>query len=268
MKNYILLAIAILAGVLAFGISKLQIQQEYVKMKLAYEQIPVLGYKHDMLKGDPIREEDIGKRPIFKRDYFDEVLPTKLNEVLDQKLAMDVKKDEPMKWRHLAWQAKRVGLGSEAARTIPEGERALSIPVDSISAVSNLIDANDRVDIIASFRFPDQEGRTSMDTVTLTLLQNVTLLAVGQKLAIPSRYDSAATLQERSKTYATVTVSVTPKEAELLVFAMQKGKLTLTLRHPEDVFTEKNVQEVNWSTVQTRLKEYQDARQQRIEKRK
>ena len=57
---------------------------------------------------------------------------------------------------------------------------------------------------------------------TLTLLQNVAVLDVGN----PQRGDQ--------RSYSTVTLMVLPNEVALITFAEHHGSLTLALRNPED----------------------------------
>ncbi|RAL24817.1 Flp pilus assembly protein CpaB [Lujinxingia litoralis] len=131
---------------------------------------------------------------------------------------------------------------AEVARTlsarIPAGERAMTIPVDAISGVSGLLRPGDRVDILGTFPvgnednlIPEASGQESIGYVTMNLLQNVTLLAVGQEISdIPSG-DSRGNRGQ----YSTVTLSLTPSEAELLVISQTRGKLMLLLRHRDDI---------------------------------
>ena len=47
----------------------------------------------------------------------------------------------------------------------------------------------------------------------------------------------------------TVTVLVTPEEAELLVFAQDRGRLSLTMRNEEDVNTEMELAGKNFADI-------------------
>ena len=123
-----------------------------------------------------------------------------------------------------------------------------------ISSVSGLIRPNDHIDIIATFRFPNQEGTDKLETVTLTLLQNVAVLAVGQDT------DSAPSRSLQRQSYSSITLNVTPKEAEILGFAMQKGKLNLTLRNPSDVHVEKDIQDVDFTKLIKFINQYNNLR--------
>lgn len=267
MKNYIILGIALLAGITAFMVSKRQIDSEYNRMATKYQQVQVVVFAKDAIKGDVIREDAIAGWSIFRRDATgEEVLAKDYRDVLGLRLGRDVKRAVPIRWADLQVAGRRKLGGSELARLVPDKLRALAIPVDTTSSVSGMVQPNDHVDIIGSFRFPDSAGQGQLDTITLTLLQNVTILAVGQKLATSrgTPDDSASRLAEASRTYANLTVDVTPKEAEMLVFAMQKGKLTFTLRNPEDPYVEDNVQDVDWRVLEKNLKVYTQERKQRM----
>ena len=122
-----------------------------------------------------------------------------------------------------------------------------------------MVQPNDHVDVLGTFRFPAAEKGTQMDTVTLTILQNVTVLAVGQQLA---NQRSAA---DRRGNYSTITLSVSPKEAEMLVFAQQKGVLTFTLRNNTDPYVARDVQDVNFEYLRENIKKYTEQDYERME---
>ena len=132
---------------------------------------------------------------------------------------------------------------AEAARTlagrVPSKERAMTIPVDAISGVGGLLQPGDRVDILGTFPvgqrdelIPEASGGESIGYVTMSLLQNVTLLAVGQRIADVTQGGNRA-----GSGYSHVTLAMTPDEAELMVIAQTRGELTLLLRNREDLDT-------------------------------
>jgi pilus assembly protein CpaB len=85
---------------------------------------------------------------------------------------------------------------------------------------------NDHIDILGTFQDPK-----SGQMVTVTLLQNVIVLATGKITG--STNIQALDIGERN--YQSVTVMVLPEEAEIVVLASQLGHLHLTLRNPEDI---------------------------------
>ena len=60
-----------------------------------------------------------------------------------------------------------------------------------------------------------------------------------------------------------MTVAVTPQEAELLVFAAQKGEITLTLRRPNDVYVDTTPQNVNFQFLKDQLQQFTEKRAKR-----
>jgi pilus assembly protein CpaB len=99
--------------------------------------------------------------------------------------------------------------------------RAASLEVNQVSGVSGFVLPGDRVDVLATV-----EPRSSVeDAVTRTVLQNIEVLASGQK-----------TEQQDNKpiTVQSVTILVDPDGAETLALAMHEGKIHLVLRNPED----------------------------------
>ncbi len=159
----------------------------------------------------------------------------------------------------------RTEVSRDLSGKVPLEERAMSIPVDAISGVSGLLRPGDRVDLLGTFPvtqedqlIPGSDGEKSVGYVTMTLLQNVTLLAVGQQLSeINAKSNGRAG-------YSTVTASLTIKEAELLTIAQTRGKLTLLLRNADDVSTA----EVGQTTLRGVLEDLaviQKVRQKKIE---
>ncbi len=125
------------------------------------------------------------------------------------------------------------------ARVVPPGKRAIAIPASQQSIVGGLILPGDIVDIIAVFTGSDP----GVDKA-VTILQNVEVLAVAQRAqeAVPPPVTAAGATpgavrlgQTPEDTSAqpdagTVTVVVTPEQAQVLALAADKAKLVLTLR--------------------------------------
>lgn len=130
---------------------------------------------------------------------------------------------------------------SRFAASITTGHRAVSIEVDSASAVSYLVEPGSRVDVLGLFeetvalpRGAPQEMSAAMPrrAASKTILQNVRVLAVGGA----STRGAYANSSDGSG-LGTVTLELTPEQAELLVFAqgsLRNSQLLLALRNPTD----------------------------------
>jgi len=105
--------------------------------------------------------------------------------------------------------------------------RAASVEVNQVSGVSGFILPGDRVDLLVTM---DPRTGDSEYAVTRTILQNIEVLAAGQK-----------TQQENNKpiTVQAVTLLVDPIGAEQLALARHEGEISLALRNPEDQDTVK-----------------------------
>ena len=106
---------------------------------------------------------------------------------------------------------------------IPENMRAISIPVGEVTGVSGYITPGDKVDILLTIQ--DEEINEGSLT-TYTLLQNVTVLAIGE---LPREVED-----DESRVVGTVTLMVTPEQAEVLAYSNQQGSFHLSLRSPSD----------------------------------
>jgi len=115
------------------------------------------------------------------------------------------------------------GAGLTLAGKTPPGKRAVTISLEAASAVGGMIRPADHVDVLAVFTNPP---------ITLTLFQDVLVLAVGQEM-VPTeeKKERARVGREPAPTARrTVTLALTPQEVQILTVAMEQGKIRLTLR--------------------------------------
>jgi pilus assembly protein CpaB len=128
------------------------------------------------------------------------------------------------------------GKDTGLAIIVPEGRRAVTISVDAASGVADLIRPGNTVDVICTM---EEQGKA------VTVLQNALVLAYkqnilgGQKSSRASASGSPADLGDASAVApedipASVTIAVTPVEAQALALASIKGTLRLSLRGLND----------------------------------
>lgn len=100
---------------------------------------------------------------------------------------------------------------------VPEGERAFTVRVNEVVGVGGFIVPDTRVDVIVTMTPPG-----SSEKVSKVILENVNVLAAGQTIE-----------QKENKpiTVNTVTLAVTPEEAESLALASNDGVIQLVLRN-------------------------------------
>jgi pilus assembly protein CpaB len=120
-------------------------------------------------------------------------------------------------------------VGTNVAFALPvrlqPGMRAVSIPVDRVKDVSGLIQPGDRVDVIA---IPPSHNN-GPPPKAVTIFRGVRVLAVGNALENPS-----ATPSPQEQDASTVTLEVTPHQADVLAWADTNATLRLALRSPRE----------------------------------
>jgi pilus assembly protein CpaB len=262
MRDKIILVVAIVLMVLAFWMTGQYLRNERAELYKGAEKVKILVADRHLLAGTVLEIEDLAQKSVFKTAVGENVFrPEDLNRVLGKKLRYSLKKRDPLWWSHVEMPERgRTGL----APMIRPGLRAVSISVGGAQAVSGLVQPNDRVDILGTFSFPARDGSADMETVTLTVLQDVSVLATGRQLARQDLTTGAPSLPH-SSSYSTVTLEVSPREAELLVFAQTvKGELSLSLRNPDDVSFEASLPEIDFEHLENKLPELNRYRQQHI----
>lgn len=267
MKQKIIPIASVLIGILAFFLTSQYLARERDKLAKEkakfYEEakmISVAAAARDIPGGTTIKRGDVGKKMAFKSSVGERVVtPDQVQLIYGKKTLFTIKAEEPISWSYIEG-GELAGLG--LAPIIKPGMRAISLSVGGAAAVSGMIQPNDRIDVLGTFFFPSKTVPGEMETVTLTVLQDVTVLATGQKLAKQKFTDRR---RQRSTSYSSVTLEVTPREAELLVFAQQmKGRITLSLRNPSDVSYESDLPEINFEHLEKKLPEINLYRQQNI----
>jgi pilus assembly protein CpaB len=105
---------------------------------------------------------------------------------------------------------------------ITEGMRGMSVKVDEVTGVSGFITPNSRVDVIAA---GEPDGNGDRERRSRVILQNVRVLATGK--FIEQR-------DEKPVEVPTVTLLVTPEDAEKLTLATYRDPVRLALRNFRD----------------------------------
>jgi len=105
---------------------------------------------------------------------------------------------------------------------IAEGMRAMSVKVDSVTGVSGFITPSSRVDVLAT---GDPGGGGGQNLRGKLILQNVRVLASGK--SVEQRDDKPVEVP-------TVTLLVSPEDAEKLTLATRTEPVRLTLRNFQD----------------------------------
>ncbi len=270
MKQSIVLVVSIAIGLLAAVLTRTylvskdaEIQQLKADFLKKHQTIEVLCFARDVPSGTVISKSDLGLKTAPASGLRGQALTMdSLDVVLGRKLLNGHKTGELLFWADIeGGNPMSGGLAADIRKKM----RAVSVNCTGAAAVSGMVKPNDHVDVIASFSFPKlgADGRTMIqEIVTCTILQNVLVLATGKETAKSSLVRSDAF---GAGTYSTVTLEVSPREAEMLVFAEQiKGRISLALRNRNDTYYEKELPQVDFAKIREEIELLNQKRQSEL----
>lgn len=111
--------------------------------------------------------------------------------------------------------------GSTTALTVPDGKRAVAIPIGLVSGVGYSIKPGDHVDVLVTIDIKDPSGNNSQSLTTLAA-QDVLVLSIGESLS-----GDKAKADTKSHTLA-----LSVPQAMAVTYGSEKGSLRLLLRNP------------------------------------
>jgi pilus assembly protein CpaB len=226
-KSVILIVAALLfAGGTAFVASRLMSTPQPTVAKAPKEEPAkkVLVAKGNLPAGTFIKEEDVSwqKWPTdgVNENYLLEG-QSDLSTVVGAVVRKGIVAGEPITEAQIA----RPGDRGFLAAVLTPGMRAIAIDVNEPSSVAGLIFPGDRLDILLNMKFTleSEEGESSKykPQTTETVLENVRLLATDRRLN---------DIDGEPKKANTITIEVTPKQAEMIKVAAAMGSLHMSLR--------------------------------------
>jgi pilus assembly protein CpaB len=228
MKGSVITALMI-AGALGASGAAAYLADNYIEKTISarraaldtqYRAVRVVVASSDLRPGVFLSTQSVAVREIPRVFLHSEaVLAESWSTVAGRVLAHPVKSGEPVLLSHIAPDLA-AGFSSQLA----VGTRALTVPVDDQASIAGMLAPGDHIDIF----FTTLSGNES---VTLPLLLDVPVIATGMRTATNAAYLD----QKRpGAQYNTVTVSVTPNDAAKITLAQDAGKITITLRQPND----------------------------------
>lgn len=222
----VVLGVAVAAGGIAAVLVGRSHQPEPPKPTVApLETVEVLTAKTDLDRGHLIEASDIGwqtwPKAAANASFIEKnARPNAINQFVGAIVRVPVSSGQPI-YDPMVVLAKGSGF---LAAILPKGMRAVAMDVSPDSAAGGFILPDDHVDVVLTRhdKEAEKENNGTEKIVSETILRNVRVLAVdqtveekgGQKVAVAK----------------TVTLEVTPSQAEALELARVQGVLSLTLR--------------------------------------
>jgi pilus assembly protein CpaB len=252
------LILSIALGAAAVLMVRNYITGEKQAMKKDLEPVRIVVARRNIPANEPLEVEWVAARAVPKKFvHANAIYPEEVDLIISRELVYPIRAGDPILWMDFKGGERYRGFST----MIKESERAMTVRVDEMSTIAGLIQPGDHIDMLGTFKrtSDSRDSRNEVET-TITLLQNVVVLATGQITSARSgmRKDRSAS--------GMLTILVTPEEAALLIHAQRVGKLYNVLRNPEDIETFENLPKITFADIlQPRVREeIQTARDSRI----
>lgn len=225
--------VALIFAGIAFVGAQRYLQEERSKIEVdwreRYRPTPVVVAAAALPAGKVLSVEDLAKREMPAAYLPGGTLPVdEIATVIGQQLVIPLAAGDALSMAHLS------GHGGQAlASRLLNGTRAVTVPVDEVSSQAGLVRPGDQVDLLLA----EETSEGSVRCVTVKpLLESLTVLATGAHQVDPAR-GADELLQRRAElgiSYSTMTLDVTPEQAQQLALALRVGDLIPLLRGQGD----------------------------------
>ncbi|HET6881205.1 MAG TPA: Flp pilus assembly protein CpaB, partial [Pirellulales bacterium] len=220
--SIILLTLALGCGLIAsIGINQVMANRRAVPATQTGETAPIFVAATEIGIGDPLTPQLLKLEPWPKEKVPAGALG-KLEDVEGRRSRSKFYPGEPILEAKLLPKGEN---GGSAIDMIPKGMRVVPIRVDAVSGASGMILPGDRVDLLVHLREDPTHGVAR--AVTRTFLQRVKIFAVDDV------YDRPGT-ENKALSAKTISVLVTPEQAELVGLATQLGNVQMVMRSASD----------------------------------
>jgi pilus assembly protein CpaB len=218
-KSLVLLALALGCGLIAsIGISQVL---DGNNKPAAVETAPIYVALKNINVGDPVSDKMVSLEE-WPKDKVPVGAISKWEDLEDRRPRSNIYQGEPILDNKLL--AK--GQTNDPIKGVPEGMRLKTLSVDARKSAAGLLSPGDRVDIQIFVKENQSQGITN--PFTKIFMQNVRVYAVDQTI------EKSADGSETRSVAKTVSLIVTPAQANRITLAENMGEVSLIPRNPDD----------------------------------
>lgn len=203
------------------------------------DPVDVIVAKADIKEGDKITPELLTVKAVPPK-FIQPYATARAGDLVGQVAIAPIAKDEQV-MRSKLRRANELPASAKLSGVTPEEKRAVTIGTDALTGVGGFVRPGDTVDVLWTVKLPENQGG---ETVTMTLFQEVSVLAVGNDMV-----GQPARAQQASGSNYAVTLALGPQEASLLLYAREQGRIQLALRSNSDAGKRAAVTPANSTTL-------------------
>ena len=235
-KTWIPLALALVLGLVAAKVARDMMTRTREEAKEKAKGVRVVVSKVPVQPGQALRMEDLVLAPIAAETGPVNAFASP--DALAGRAALSpIVPGQPILEDLLA--PKDAGRGLQAL--VPPGMRAVTVQVDETSSIAGLLAPGCYVDVVATIG-----GGDSDKAVARTIVQNLRVVAVGQRMNAPGQAPPAPPARDgnagenngpqaaAAETFRTVTLLATPQQVEAIELASNGSRPRLVMRGGND----------------------------------
>lgn len=220
-KSIFFLTLALGCGlVAAVGVQQVLATRDRAAPAPAVEMKAIVVAMEDIPMGDPVKITQI-KLEDWPKSKIPEGALFKVEDAEGRRTRTKIYKGSPILEAQLL---EKGAVDAGASPWIPKGYRVVSVKVDPVSGSASMLRPSDRVDVVV--HFPAMPSKGIPKDYTRTILQNVRVFAVDDKYALTGDEKT----QQKTLQAKTVSLLVTPEQAEILTAATELGQIRLVMR--------------------------------------
>lgn len=230
-SKLLILAVAVVLGLLAVLFGARYLDSARAEIAAGAEPVLVLVASRDVPAGTPaeqLLDQEFAEEKEVPRQYVADAAISSVGTIKGKVLAVPLTRGEQLTSNRFK-VAEEVGL----AYALPEGYVAISVPDNPARGVSGFITPGDYVMVIGSF-----DPGTIDEAISKILIKKARVLATGTETSqtvqpsASEQGESGGMLSGNASSapgIQTLTLAVTPVDAERLVFAQEVGSVWYTL---------------------------------------
>jgi pilus assembly protein CpaB len=223
------LGLAVVLGLTAMVVARGMLGKS--KGPAAVSQVMVVVAKDNVPPGSRLTREMLSLSPVAgdarPEGTFDQVAA-----VADRVVTTQIVKGQMVLDTFLAAPGSVAGVQN----LVPEGMRLITVEVNEFSSLAGMLAPGSRVDILAALSDPETK-----EMMARTIVENVKVQAVGQRLGTgPQASPNGQPAEEQQAGFRSVTLVVSPQEAEAIHVSTTAGRPWMVLRGPGDNSTNRS----------------------------
>ena len=212
-RGSVFLIAAVLAGLVAtFAVHRYVIMKTSVP-KTATFQVAIAAT--DISPGTSLSGQVV-KTVSWPKEVIPPKAATGLKQVEGRVVKVPIPQGNPILFSMLAPEGTAAGLSG----ILEDGKRALTVKVDEVAGVAGFLHPGDHVDVLVDMAM---QGEGQSEHFSKTILHDISILTTGQIWEQKG--------ENKPVVVNTVTLELTPEQAEVLNLASNQGKIRMALRN-------------------------------------